>query len=84
MLCGGLQKFKKNDGTTLSLGGLEIVNLTDNRPVFQVPLFLWSPTGSPMTNNPFFIESTTKGMRAYFVPDDDAASTLFVYETALK
>ena len=84
MLCGGLQKFKKNDGTTLSLGGLEIVNLTDNRPVFQVPLLLWSPTGAPMTNNPFFIESTAQGLRAYFVPDDDNSSTLFVYETVLK
>lgn len=84
MLCGGLQKFKKTDGTTLSLGGLEIVNLTDNRPVFQVPLLLWSPTGAPMTNNPFFIESTAKGLRTYFVPDDDAASTLFIYETVLK
>jgi len=84
MLCGGLQRYRKPDGTSLSLGGLEVINLTDNRPVFQVPLLLWSPTGAPMTNNPFFIETTTSGLQAYFVPDDDAASTLFAYETILK
>jgi Family of unknown function (DUF6454) len=84
MLCGGLQKYRDPNGSSLGLGGLEVVNLTDNRPVFQVPLLLWSPTGAPMTNNPFWVESTERGLRAYFVPDDDAASTLFVYEVELK
>jgi hypothetical protein len=84
MLCGGLQKYRQPDGTSFTLGGLELVNLGDNRPVFQVPLLIWSPTGNAMTNNPFFIESIPQGLRAYFVPDDDAASTLFVYEAVLK
>lgn len=83
MLCGGLKNYK-NGNTTFGLGGLELVNLTDHRPVHQVPLALWSPTGRPMTQNPFWLESTETGLRAYFVPDDDAAATLFVYEVVIK
>ncbi|AEI51151.1 DUF6454 family protein [Runella slithyformis] len=85
MLCAGLKKYKKApDGPEFALGGLEVVDMKDNRPVFQVPLLLWSPTGAPMTNNPFWMESTATGLRGYFVPDDDAASTLYVYEAAVK
>lgn len=85
MLCGGLRNYKASpDGSVFRLGGLEVVNLVDKRPIHQVPLQLWSPTGAPMTNNPFWIEATDEGLRAYFVPDDDAASTLFVYEVVLK
>lgn len=85
MLCGGLRNYKSaTNGAIFRLGGLEIVNLVDNRPIFQLPLLLWSPTGTPMTNNPFWIEPTEKGLRAYFVPDDDAAATLWVYEATIK
>ena len=85
MLCGGLRNYKSSpDGAVFRLGGLEVVNLVDNRPIHQVPLQLWSPTGAPMTNNPFWMEVTEEGLRAYFVPDDDAASTLFVYEVVLR
>ncbi len=85
MLCGGLRSYKTSpDGVAFRLGGLEIVNLVDNRPIHQVPLPLWSPTGAPMTNNPFWIEATREGICAYFIPDDDAASTLFMYEADLK
>lgn len=84
MLCGGLRSYKTSpDGVSFRLGGLEIVNLADNRPIHQVPLSLWSPTGNPMTNNPFWVEATPEGLRAYFVPDDNAASTLFVYEAVV-
>lgn len=82
MLCGGLKNYK-NGSSTFGLGGLELVNLADHRPVHQVPLALWSPTGRPMTQNPFWLESTETGLRAYFVPDDDAA-TLFVYEVVVE
>lgn len=85
MLCGGLRNYRISpDSVPFRLGGLELVNLKDNRPMHQVPLPLWSITGAPMSNNPFWIESTPEGLRAYFVPDDDDASTLFVYKTALN
>jgi hypothetical protein len=48
-----------------------------------VPVELWSPSGKPMTQNPFWVEATESGLRAYFMPDDDK-STLFVFEAAVK
>ncbi|WP_428660449.1 DUF6454 family protein [Runella sp.] len=85
MLCGGLRKYRpSSEGATFALGGLEVVDLKDNRPVLQIPLLLWSPTGAPMTNNPFWLETTAAGLRGYFVPDDDDASTLFVYQAVFQ
>lgn len=85
MLCAGLKKYKTSAGAPeFALGGFEVVDTKDHRAVFQVPLLLWSPTGAPMTNNPFWLETTTTGLRGYFIPDDDSASTLYVYETVVK
>lgn len=84
MLCAGLNNYKASaDGPVFRLGGFEIVDLKDNRPVFQMPVELWSPSGLPMTQNPFWVEPAGQGVRAYFMPDDDK-STLFVYEAAAK
>ncbi len=84
MLCSGFQKYTQTNGTVFRLGGFELINLLDKRPVYQVPVKLWSPSGLAMTNNPFWVESSTKGLKAYFVPDDDKASTLFIYEADLR
>jgi hypothetical protein len=84
MLCSGLNNYRASkDGPIFRLGGFEIVDLKDNRPVFQVPIELWSPSGLPMTQNPFWVEPTQQGVRAFFMPDDDQ-STLFTYEAATK
>ncbi len=83
MLCSGLQRYTNNN-QTIRLGGFDLISLKDYRPIHQVPVRLWSPTGLPMTSNPFWVESTAKGIRAYFVPDDDKASTLFIYEAILQ
>ncbi|OCC03144.1 hypothetical protein BA190_20145 [Labrys sp. WJW] len=80
MLCSGLNAYKVTpDAAPFRLGGLELVDLKDNRPVWQVPVELWAPSGLPMTQNPAFVEAKEGGLRAYFMPDDDK-STLFVYE----
>ncbi len=84
MLCSGFQKYTQPNGNVVRLGGFEIVNLVDKRPVFQVPIKLWSPSGLAMTNNPFWAETSKDGLKTYFVPDDDSASTLFIYTTKLK
>ncbi len=82
MLCSGLNNYRvAPDAPIFRLGGFEIVDLRDNRPVFQLPIELWSPSGLPMTQNPFWVEPIGQGVRAYFMPDDDK-STLFVYEAA--
>jgi hypothetical protein len=73
----------KADGPVFPLGGLELVDLKSDQPLFQVPVELWSPSGKPMTQNPFWVEASDKGLRAYFIPDDDN-STLFVFEAAVK
>jgi Family of unknown function (DUF6454) len=84
MLCSGLNTYRTNpDAAPFFLGGLEVVSLADNRAVWQVPVELWSPSGKPMTQNPFFVESTAAGLRAYFMPDDDD-STLYVFEAAVR
>jgi len=84
MLCSGLNAYRTGpDAPVFRLGGFEIVDLKDNRPVFQMPVELWSPSGLPMTHNPFWVEPAGDGIRAYFMPDDDK-STLFVYEAPAK
>lgn len=84
MLCAGLNTYRVSpDAPQFRLGGLEIVDLKDNRPVYQLPVELWSPSGLPMTQNPFWVEPAGEGVRAYFMPDDDK-STLFIYEAGVK
>lgn len=84
MLCSGLQKYTAPNGTVFRLGGFDLINLLDKRPEYQVPIKLWSPSGLPMTQNPFWVESSSIVIKAYFVPDDDKASTLFIYEADLR
>lgn len=83
MLCAGLNAYKVSaDAQPFRLGGMELFSLKDNRPIWQVPVELWSPSGLPMTQNPFFVEPTETGLRAYFMPDDEK-STLFSYDIDL-
>ena len=80
MLCAGLNNYQmKKDGPRFPLGGFEIVDLRTDLPVAQMPVELWTESGLPMTQNPFWIESTPTGLRAYFMPEDNK-STLYIYE----
>lgn len=83
MLCSGLGNYKTAEGKSFSMGGFDIVSLKDYRPVFQLPINLWSSSGRVMTSNPFWVEETPTGLRSYFVPDDDEAATLFIYEVSI-
>ncbi len=81
MVCSGLGNYrKKGADRPFFLGGIELVDLKTGRPVRQVPFDHWTEGGLPMTQNPFWLEATEKGLRAYFMPEDDR-STLYVYET---
>ncbi len=83
-LCSGLNMYQmKKDGPRFPLGGFEIVDLAANRAVFQIPVELWTDSGLPMTYNPFWIEPTTSGLRAYFMPEDEK-STLYIFEADIK
>jgi hypothetical protein len=83
MLCTGVTEMRVQPGAApFRLGGIDLVNLDDGRPVHQVPVLLWTPGGLNMTQNPVWLESSSDGLRAYFIPEDDT-STLYVYEVKL-
>jgi len=80
MLCTGVTEIRPaGAGTPFRLGGMELVNLADGRPEYQVPVHLWTTSGLVMTQNPVWIEPHGDGLRAYFVPEDDK-STLYIYD----
>ena len=84
MLCSGLNNYQpRRDGPRFPLGGLEIVDLRSDQAVFQMPVELWADSGLPMTQNPFWIEATPTGLRAWFMPED-GKSTLYVYEAQVR
>ncbi len=80
MLCTGVAEIRQRpDAPVFRLGGLELVNLDDGRPVHQAPIPLWTSSGLDMTHNPVWIEPHANGLRAYFMPEDDT-STLYIYD----
>jgi len=84
MLCSGLNNYQmKRDGPRFPLGGFEIVDLRTDQAVSQMPIELWTESGLPMTQNPFWIEATATGLRAWFMPED-GKSTLYVYEAEVR
>lgn len=82
MLCGGLRSYENPaTGQKLSLGGLDLLDLVTGRPLHQLPVELWSETGRPMTQNPFWVEplpDSRRGLQFWFLPDD-GESILYGY-----
>lgn len=84
MLCSGVTEIRNKPGSpAFRLGGLELVDLRDGRPRHQVPVLLWTESGLAMTQNPVWFELSAKGLRAYFMPEDDN-STLHIFEVDTK
>ncbi|WP_246812310.1 DUF6454 family protein [Microvirga sp.] len=84
MLCSGVTEMRLTpDAAPFRLGGLDIINLTDGRPIFQTPVLLWTAAGMDMTHNPVWMEASDAGIRGYFMPEDDK-STLYIYEAEVK
>ncbi len=84
MLCSGVTEMRvKPDAAPFRLGGLDLVNLADGRPIFQTPVLLWADSGMDMTHNPVWMENSDAGIRGYFMPEDDK-STLYIYEAEVK
>lgn len=80
MLCSGLNAYRmRADAPVFPLGGIEIVDLADGRALFQLPVSLWTASGRPVTQNPFWAETHGAALRFYFVPDDDSA-VLYIYD----
>ena len=84
MLCTGVTEIRQTpDAAPFRLGGIELVNVEDGRPVHQVPVLLWTAGGMDMTHNPVWIEPSATGLRGYFMPEDDT-STLYIYDVETK
>jgi Family of unknown function (DUF6454) len=89
MLCTGVTEMRQRpDAPAVRLGGIDLIDLRDGRPLHQVPVLLWTPGGLVMTHNPVWLEPfdasqgrPAAGLRGYFMPEDDK-STLYVYEGA--
>ena len=83
MLCTGVTELRQSPGAPpFRLGGIDLVDLADGRPLHQVPLLLWTKTGYDMTHNPAWFEATPGGLRGYFMPEDNT-STIYVYEVTV-
>ena len=83
MLCTGVTELRQSPGAPpFRLGGIDLVDLADGRPLHQVPLLLWTPGGFDMTHNPSWFEATPGGLRGYFMPEDNR-STIYVYEVTV-
>lgn len=84
MLCTGVTEIRRTPNESpFRLGGIDLVDLRDGRPVHQVPVLLWTPAGLDMTHNAVWLEPSDAGVRAYFLPEDDT-SALYVYDVATK
>jgi hypothetical protein len=84
MLCSGVTEMRVTpDANPFRLGGLDLISLKDNRPIFQTPVLLWTAKGLDMTHNPVSMETTETGLRGYFMPEDDN-SVLYVYDVEVK
>jgi hypothetical protein len=81
MLCTGVTEIRQTpESAPFRLGGIDLVDLDEGRPLHQVPVLLWTAGGLDMTHNPVWIEpSADGGLRAYFMPEDDR-STLYIYD----
>lgn len=84
MLCTGVTELRQTlFAQAFRLGGLDLVDLRDGRPLHQVPVLLWTAGGLDLTHNPVWIEPTATGLRGYFMPEDDK-STLYIYDVETK
>lgn len=84
MLCTGVTEIRaRPDRMPFRLGGLDLIDLADGRPLHQVPVLLWTASGLDMTHNPVWIDATPTGLRGYFMPEDNR-STIYVYDVEVK
>ena len=67
MLCTGVTEMRQAPkAPSFRLGGINLVDLVEGRPLHQVPLLLWTRGGLDMTHNPVWIETTATGLRGCF------------------
>jgi Family of unknown function (DUF6454) len=79
MVCSGVAEMRRSpDEAPFRLGGIELIDLKDYRPLHQVPLLQWT-RGLSLTGNAAWLEPIVGGLRGYFMPEDDE-SMIYVLE----
>ncbi len=85
VLFGGLAGYRSGgEGErSMPLGGIALVNANTLQAEFEVPVSLYTDGGGVMNQNPFYVQSTEKGLTLYFIPED-TRSTLYTYTVRMK
>jgi hypothetical protein len=83
MICTGVTELRPPSAPPFRLGGIDVVDLLSGRPIHQVPLQLWTEGGRVMTENPSWFETSTSGVRGYFMPED-GHSTIYIYDAPVR
>lgn len=85
LVFGGVASFKldqKRDGSA-AVGGIALVDATTLMPLFELPLPVYSERGRIMNQNPFYVETSEKGIQIRFIPDD-SQSKMYTVEFPLR
>lgn len=83
-ICSGLATYYQEETKTrFALGGLELIDLQQARPLHQVPFPYWTENGLPMTQNPVALQLEGLILRIYAMPEDNQ-SRLFIYEIRVE
>jgi hypothetical protein len=81
VLFGGVAGYRGGGRreTSLSIGGLALMEANGLTARFEVPVLLYSKRGRVMNQNPFYVQLAEKGrLKLYFIPDDNR-SVLYIY-----
>lgn len=80
-LFGGLARHRlpESGSDGFVLGGLDLLDVEDLRPVHQMPVMLQTPQARTLLQNPWTVCLQGAGLRFLFIPEDDR-STLYVYD----
>ena len=69
MLCSGVTEMRVTpEAPPFRLGGVDLVDLADGRPIFQMPVLLWTEGGMDMTHNPVWMEASERECAATSCP----------------
>lgn len=81
MLCTGIGKYDLPEQKVV-LGGIDLINLFDFRPLRQLPIVAEVPTdkAKSFTQNPTYFEAIEGKIYMYSVPEDGKNANLYVLE----
>jgi hypothetical protein len=87
-LCGGVTGLKTPTGGNFELGGLALLDLSDdNRILHEIPFPAYSTAGHSVTRNPVALEVDGSKLRLLTAPDDGEGATgteLLIYESPIS